>query len=48
MLEKPCIPRYSFDKLTFKRVRESGSDKPSDAENQQERLIVVDWLAGRK
>jgi hypothetical protein len=46
MLENPCIPRYSFDNWTPDRVRESSSDKPSDAENQQERLIKIGWVTG--
>ena len=40
MLENPCIPRYSSG------VYEPGSDKPSDAENQQERLIKIGWITG--
>jgi LAGLIDADG endonuclease len=44
MLEYPCIPRYSFDKLTSNSVREASSDNPSDADNQQERLIG--WITG--
>ena len=44
MLESPCIPRYSFDELTSNSVCESNSDNPSDADNQQERLIG--WITG--
>jgi hypothetical protein len=40
MLENPCIPRYSFSKSTRHRVGELSSDKPSDADNQQERLLA--------
>ena len=40
MLENPCIPRYSSG------VNDPGSDKPSDAENQQERLIKIGWVTG--
>ena len=40
MLEYPCIPRYSFDELTSNSVCEANSDNPTDADNQQERLIV--------
>lgn len=46
MLEKPCIPGYSFDELTSSDVREASSDNPSDAENQQERLIKFGWVTG--
>ena len=44
MLEYPCIPRYSFDELTPNSVREASSDNPTDADNQQERLIG--WITG--
>jgi hypothetical protein len=44
MLEYPCIPRYSFDELTCHSVFESSSDNPTDADNQQERLIG--WITG--
>lgn len=44
MLEYPCIPRYSFDKLTSNGVCEASSDNPTDADNQQERLIG--WITG--
>lgn len=44
MLEYPCIPRYSFDELTPEGVREASSDNPTDADNQQERLIG--WITG--
>ena len=46
MLEKPCIPRYSFGEPTPNRVSELGSDNPTDAENQQERLIKIGWIIG--
>jgi LAGLIDADG endonuclease len=46
MLEYPCIPRYSFGKPTPDSVSESGSDNPSDAGNQQERLIKIGWITG--
>jgi hypothetical protein len=50
MLENPCIPRYSFRDLTSKDVCEPSSDNPSDAENQQERLLAREqkcwFLAG--
>jgi hypothetical protein len=46
MLEKPCIPRYSFGDRTLKDVCEPSSDNPSDAENQQERLIKIGWITG--
>lgn len=42
MLEYPCIPRYSFGEQTL--VCEPGSDNPTDADNQQERLIG--WITG--
>ena len=38
------MPRYSFDKLTPDGVREASSDNPTDADNQQERLIG--WITG--
>ena len=44
MLEYPCIPRYSFTKRTSDSVCEAGSDNPTDADNQQERLIG--WITG--
>jgi hypothetical protein len=44
MLEYPCIPRYSFDAQTPYGVCESDSDNPTDADNQQERLIG--WITG--
>ena len=44
MLEHPCIPRYSFGKQTSNNVSEPGSDNPTDADNQQERLIG--WITG--
>ena len=44
MLEYPCIPRYSFDEQTPPWVCEPDSDNPSDADNQQERL--VGWITG--
>jgi LAGLIDADG endonuclease len=44
MLEHPCIPRYSFDEPTPSWVGETGSENPSDADNQQERLIG--WITG--
>jgi hypothetical protein len=46
MLENPCIPRYSFGKPTSNSVSEPGSDNPTDAENQQERLIKIGWITG--
>jgi hypothetical protein len=46
MLENPCIPRYSSGDRIAQAVREPGSDNPSDAENQQERLIRIGWIAG--
>jgi hypothetical protein len=46
MLENPCIPRYSFGKPTSNNVSEPGSDNPTDAENQQERLIKIGWITG--
>jgi hypothetical protein len=46
MLEKPSIPRYSFDEPTPNGVCQSNSDNPSDAENQQERLIKIGWVTG--
>ena len=46
MLENPCIPRYSFGKPTSDSVSEPGSDNPTDAENQQERLIKIGWITG--
>jgi LAGLIDADG endonuclease len=46
MLEYPCIPRYSFDERTPNSVGEASSDNPSDAGNQQERLIKVGWITG--
>jgi hypothetical protein len=44
MLEYPCIPRYSFGRQTHCGVCEPGSDNPTDADNQQERLIG--WITG--
>ncbi len=46
MLEYPCMPRYSFDKLTPHGVEELSSDNPLAADNQQERLIMVGWITG--
>jgi hypothetical protein len=46
MLEEPSIPRYSFDERTSNGVCEASSDNPSDAENQQERLIKIGWVTG--
>lgn len=46
MLENPCIPGYSSDLRIVRSIRESGSDNPSDAENQQERLIKIGWITG--
>jgi len=46
MLENPCIPRYSFGDRTSRDVCEPSSDNPSDAENQQERLIKIGWITG--
>ena len=46
MLENPCIPRYSFGEPTSDSVSEPGSDNPTDAENQQERLITIGWITG--
>ena len=40
MLESPCIPRYSSG------PERPGSDKPADADNQQERLIKIGWITG--
>jgi hypothetical protein len=44
MLEHPCIPRYSFGNQAPQSVCEPESDNPSDADNQQERLIG--WITG--
>ena len=44
MLEYPCIPRYSFGTQTLYSVCEPESENPSDADNQQERLIG--WITG--
>ena len=46
MLESPCIPRYSFGDQTSDSVCEPDSDNPSDADNQQERLIKIGWVTG--
>jgi len=46
MLESPCIPRYLFDERTSNSVREASSDNPTDADNQQERLIKIGWITG--
>jgi LAGLIDADG DNA endonuclease family protein len=46
MLEYPCIPRYSFDEATSNSVCESSSENPTDADNQQERLIKIGWITG--
>jgi hypothetical protein len=46
MLEYPCIPRYSFGNQAPDGVCESNSENPSDAGNQQERLIKVGWITG--
>jgi LAGLIDADG endonuclease len=40
------MPRYSFGKSTPYGVNESSSDNPPAADNQQERLIKVGWIAG--
>jgi hypothetical protein len=39
MLENPCIPGYSSDDPSSFDDGEAGSNNPSDAGNQQERLI---------
>jgi LAGLIDADG endonuclease len=44
MLEHPCIPRYSFGTQRPWAVCEPESKNPSDADNQQERLIG--WITG--
>jgi hypothetical protein len=44
MLEHPCMPRYSFGEQTLLSVCEPSSENPSDADNQQERLIG--WITG--
>src|SRR5271170_7826344 len=44
MLEYPCMPRYSFGNQAPDGVCELSSDNPSDADNQQERLIG--WITG--
>jgi hypothetical protein len=44
MLEYPCIPRYSFGDRAPLGVCEPKSDNPTDADNQQERLIG--WITG--
>jgi hypothetical protein len=44
MLEYPCIPRYSFGIQAPNGVCEPGSENPTDADNQQERLIG--WITG--
>jgi LAGLIDADG endonuclease len=46
MLEHPCIPRYSFGHQTSQDVCEPSSENPSDADNQQERLIKIGWITG--
>jgi hypothetical protein len=46
MLENPCIPGYSSDDQSSSDDREAGSDNPSDAENQQERLVKIGWIVG--
>jgi hypothetical protein len=46
MLESPCIPRYSFGNRTSQGVCEPSSENPSDADNQQERLIKIGWITG--
>jgi hypothetical protein len=46
MLENPSMPRYSFNKSILYGVGELGSDNPSAAENQQERLIKIGWITG--
>ena len=40
------MPGYSFGTRTLECVREPGSDNPTDAENQQERLIKIGWITG--
>jgi len=44
MLETPSIRRYSFMSHPFVRVPDMGSDKPSGADNQQERPSSSNWL----
>src|ERR1700683_1599171 len=46
MLEYPCMPRYSFGDQTLHSVRDPESENPSDADNQQERLIKIGWITG--
>src|SRR3977135_162895 len=46
MLETPCIPRYDLGDQTTDSVCEPGSDNPSDADNQQERLVKIGWVTG--
>ena len=40
------MPRYSFDELTSDNVCEASSENPTDADNQQERLIRIGWITG--
>ena len=40
------MPRYSFGAPTLGGVCEPGSDNPTDAGNQQERLIKIGWITG--
>ena len=46
MLESPCIPRYSHCNQVRETIWRQGSDNPSDADNQQERLITIGWITG--
>jgi hypothetical protein len=40
------MPRYSFGNQTSDSVCEPSSENPSDADNQQERLIKIGWITG--
>src|SRR3984885_4716822 len=50
MLENPCMLRYSLydeEQIREPDLPESyGSDNSSAADNQQERLIKIGWIAG--
>jgi len=46
MLENPCIQRYSFVVTPCCQGGGMRSDKPSGADNQQERPLAAEWIVG--
>jgi hypothetical protein len=46
MLETPCIQRYSLTVAPCCQGGNVSSDKPSGADNQQERPLAAEWVVG--